>query len=280
MSLRYAQTYLVPQWRLTYSKAGDYNSIPTTLPMTIIRDYASLSDSWAVIHPNNEPSPSRSQAVSPAMEAIRRYGITADSPLNTYSAGKQLDPTAREQHGKRLDYILYRQPHSHRPNVESPVIRAKEAQVVFTDSIPGRGHSYSDHFGLEVTFEIVHPVTTPSEMTPPNPTTTLSSEAVTTTIQALTTAYRISRLRSRRELAVFCLSIFVLLALIISSAWLKPHWINVLFSLLTVFFSWLATTNLYEGFLYGNWERNALMNVIEELEIYRDVSGGGTQARS
>jgi sphingomyelin phosphodiesterase 2 len=26
----------------------------------------------------------------------------------------------------------------------------------------------------------------------------------------------------------------------------------------------------YEGFLYGRWELNALMNVIEELEIYRN----------
>jgi sphingomyelin phosphodiesterase 2 len=26
---------------------------------------------------------------------------------------------------------------------------------------------------------------------------------------------------------------------------------------------------LYVGFVYGRWENNALMNVIEELELYR-----------
>lgn len=28
---------------------------------------------------------------------------------------------------------------------------------------------------------------------------------------------------------------------------------------------------LYIGFVYGNWEINALTNVIEELEIHRDT---------
>jgi sphingomyelin phosphodiesterase 2 len=41
--------------------------------------------------------------------------------------------------------------------------------------------------------------------------------------------------------------------------------------MLTIFISWLATTMLYQGFVYGRWERNALMNAIEDMEIYRNV---------
>jgi len=33
--------------------------------------------------------------------------------------------------------------------------------------------------------------------------------------------------------------------------------------------TWLGTTMAYIGFVYGRWEINALMNVIEELELYR-----------
>jgi len=40
--------------------------------------------------------------------------------------------------------------------------------------------------------------------------------------------------------------------------------------LFTVFVAWLATTMFYEGFLYGRWELNALMSIIEELDIYQN----------
>jgi sphingomyelin phosphodiesterase 2 len=54
--------------------------------------------------------------------------------------------------------------------------------------------------------------------------------------------------------------------MIIGTAWLSHPWITPIFILITMFMSWLATTMLYEGFIYGNWERNALMNIIEDLE--------------
>jgi sphingomyelin phosphodiesterase 2 len=171
---------------------------------------------------------------------------------------------------------LYRQPHKYYSNAKSAVIRAKHAQVVLTDRVPGHDFSFSDHFGLEVTLEISAPseiAQTTTSLSLPDYSSTLVPELITTTIQALTLAYRNSHRRSRRELAIFTLSIVLLLGLVISSAWLTQHWINGLFVLFAVFISWLATTHLYAGFLYGNWERNALMNVIEELEIYKKVGG-------
>jgi sphingomyelin phosphodiesterase 2 len=234
--------------------------------MTIIRDYASLSDSWALTH-SHSSSPS---AVSSPHEAVHKYGVTADSPANSFSAGKPLEPYALKHFGKRLDYILFRQPHQHYPHNRAPVLKAKESNVVLTDKVPGYNFSYSDHFGLETTFEIIVPDDSTPEhlMPPPAPNSTLSSVSITTTLQALTSAYRLSRSRSQRELTIFSLCILLLLSLTASSAWLPASWINPLYVLLTIAVAWLATTMFYEGFLYGRWELNALMNVIEELEVY------------
>jgi sphingomyelin phosphodiesterase 2 len=48
----------------------------------------------------------------------------------------------------------------------------------------------------------------------------------------------------------------------------------------TIFISWLATTMLYQGFVYGRWERNALMNAIEDMEVYRKVAESRTGSRA
>ena len=253
--------------------------------MTIIRDHAALSDSWSVAHPSTNRESSFNTMRTP-QEAISRLGVTADSPLNSYSAGKPLDQHARKSGGKRLDYILYRQPsRPRRPAPRSyPVLKCGKCQVVFTDKVPGYNFSFSDHFGLEAMFEIQ----SNDEENPPVPDETtkygvesqhgnpphqnaleLSSDTITAIIHALAACYRFSRHRARRELAIFVLCIVVLLGLTIGSLWLPQSWINPIFILFTVFIAWLGTTMLYEGFLYGQWECNALMNVIEELEIYR-----------
>jgi sphingomyelin phosphodiesterase 2 len=254
-------------------KAGDLNSIPATLPITVIQEHAGLSDSWLVTHPDGGAS---SPATTP-LDAIVKHGVTADSPLNTYSAGKPLDGHASRFLGKRLDYILYRQPI--RLNEKCPVIKASECKVVMTSKVPGYDVSFSDHFGVEATLEIDGPdeyESTSVWRSPASPNTSsmlppseLSSASTATVIQALTACYRFSRRRARRELTIFGLCLLLLFAITVGTAWLPHTWIDPIFCLLTIFIAWLATTMLYEGFLYGNWECNALMNVIEELEIYQ-----------
>ncbi|KAG6873858.1 hypothetical protein C0995_010470 [Termitomyces sp. Mi166 len=243
---------------------GDFNSIPTTLPITIIKEHAALDDSWLVTHP---PGNSLGHvSVSTPLEAIHKFGVTADSPVNSYSEGKPLDPYARKFWGKRLDYVFYRQPH--RPNAGPdhvfPVLKATECKVVMTGKVPGFDFSFSDHFGLEATLEI--------QMSDPSlvaRSSELSNASVTTVIEALTSCYKYSRQRARKELQVFGLCILLLVAIIIGGSWLPHAWINPVLFVATIFFSWLGTTMLYEGFLYGHWECNALTNVIEELEVHR-----------
>ncbi|KIK70604.1 hypothetical protein GYMLUDRAFT_65825 [Collybiopsis luxurians FD-317 M1] len=257
--------------------AGDFNSIPTTLPMTVIREHANLTDSWLVTHPfSNTPS----DATPSPQEAIDDFGVTADSPVNTYSAGKGLDPTARKFCGKRLDYIFYRQPYQQN-STDLPVLHCKESRVVFTHEVPGASFSFSDHFGLKSVLQIKTgaPPSTSDTMfssdsqaawsRQPSEVSEVSDACTRTMIHALTSCYRFSKSRAQKELALFVLCIMLLITIAVASTWFPHSWMNPIFILFSVFLTWLGTTMLYEGFLYGRWECNALMNVVEELEIYR-----------
>ncbi|KIJ21995.1 hypothetical protein PAXINDRAFT_159971 [Paxillus involutus ATCC 200175] len=259
--------------------AGDFNSIPTSLVMNVIRSHAGLSDAWAASH-SHVPPPS---AMLSPVEGVEKYGVTADSPLNSY---RDSEPSGsaivRKFQGKRLDYVFFRQPSRISDNPSAPRLQCRDSKVIFTDAIPGNTCSYSDHFGVEATLVVTaseeredimsdHAVLentgsawadTPSEMTP---------KMISAILGALQTSYRISQDRSRRELTVFALSILLLLGLIIGSAWVQLPWVNPMFVLFTIFIAWLATTMLYEGFIFGNWERKALQNVVEELELYKKM---------
>ncbi|KAL5518814.1 ISC1 [Sanghuangporus vaninii] len=247
--------------------AGDFNSIPTSLPMKIIRDHGGLVDAWMESHPDTDVI----RTTSSPKNAIELYGATADSPLNSYSAAKHLDPIARVHFGKRLDYIFYREP-GERYLSERPMLKCSKSQVVFSDKVPGRSFSFSDHFGIEATIDIVPPYDSQSS-TLRNALSRRSSlfadDVLSRFVAALTTCYRLSQRRSRLELTVFAACIVTLIALCIGSAWLPHAWISPIFILFTVIISWHGTTMLYTGFIYGNWERRALMNVLEELELTR-----------
>lgn len=256
---------------------GDFNSIPTTLPMILIREHASLTDAWEQSHESlpRPPSITSVHDIPSPQQALREYGVTADSPLNSYSASKPLDSVARRCQGKRLDYVLFRHPnprHSDRGHFHT--LRATDAKVVLTSKIPGYDFSFSDHFGLEVTLQIgfgndEHDVESGIPHPHPPAETRLSDTALVTTLQALIACYRTSRRRSHFQLIVFAACICVLLVVTVASAWLSRSWINSFFTFFTIAVSWLGTTMLYSGFIYGSCETNALTNVIEELELLR-----------
>lgn len=239
--------------------------------MEIMREHASLVDAWATFHASSLAPP----ASATPQDALIHHGITADSPMNSYSSLKPLEPYALAHAGKRLDYVMYRAP-ARLPHGE-PRLSCTAVRVCFTERVPGRGHSYSDHFGVEATLAIVQGDVTPGEDLAKG--TGLSSEAITTTLQALMAAYRISAHRSRRELSVFAMSVTLAVGFIIAAPFLRSGWAS-LGTLGAVACGWLGTTMLYEGFLYGNWERNALRNGIEEMEIFRRGLAAGADART
>lgn len=239
--------------------------------MAIIREHAGLSDAWVDSHESN-PVSSASPGQLRAEDAISLFGVTADSPLNSYSAGKPLDATARQHFGKRLDYILYRQPIAVSDTVDKPLLKCRQSRVVFTDRVSGLPFSFSDHFGLEATIDIVRRPENDrslSQLHSQSSQSQLSDAVIASVIRALTDCYRVSSERSRYELSIFVACVMSLIALCIGSAWVPRSWINPIYLLITVFISWLGTTMLYAGFIYGNWERRALTNVTEELELVR-----------
>lgn len=261
-------------------QVGDFNSIPTSLPMNIVFNHAGLSDAWTVAHQYVFPP---LEVISP-VDGIVKYGITADSPLNSYRDSKpSLDPLIRKYQGKRLDYILFRHPPRSLDSDTFPRLECQDSKVIFTDLIPEFNCSYSDHFGVEATFTATIPQEIDGLLLDTDETvksttsiwaggtSEMSLASISEVLGTLQAYYRISQQRSRHELATFALCVMVLLTLIFGSAWVPVPWMNPFFTFFTVFISWLATTMVYEGFIFGNWERRALQNTIEELELYKQV---------
>ncbi|KAH9081509.1 inositol phosphophingolipids phospholipase C [Lactarius deliciosus] len=269
--------------------AGDFNSVPTSLPMTVIREHASLSDAWEGTHPATSPSVASTLSPSPT-QAVEAYGVTADSPLNTYSAGKSLDVHARTFHGKRLDYILFRDPVSPLASAAPPpTLVAADARVLLTDTVPGLPFSYSDHFGVSATLHIRSPwdgsnhtspddghITAQKQMssaistpfTPTRVSAKLTAADAAAVLGSLVTCYHHVHARAKRHLLVFGLSVGALISLIAGAGRFPPK--AAPFVVLgSAVFTWLGTTMFYVGFVHGRWEVNALLNAIDELELYR-----------
>ena len=153
-------------------KAGDLNSIPTSLLTMLMRDHGRLTDAWTASH-SRGLSPV-ADAVLSVEQAIQEFGVTADSPLNSYTAHKSLDSTAKRWHGKRLDYVFYRGPlrmtvkpstltdnringcsdDDQAPLSIDPALHCISSRVVLTSQIPGHDFSFSDHFGVEAVLEV------------------------------------------------------------------------------------------------------------------------------
>lgn len=250
--------------------------------MTILQEHACLTDAWSQSHGS---LPSLQTMLSP-QQAVSDHGITADSPLNSYSAGKRLDAIARRQHGKRLDYILFRHPSQRQSNTTThPILTTTESKVVLTGRVPGYSFPFSDHFGFEATLHISYMDVDASHdiesgalnpMGSTSPDTCISNATLGSLLQALTARYRTSRSQSQLQLILCVVCVGIALVVIVSSPWLPRTWINPIFLFFTVFVSWLGTTMLYSGFIFGKWELNALTNVIEELELLKE-RGPGTR---
>ena len=162
---------------------GDFNSQPGSLPIAILRSHASLNDSFLSTHPQANTSPT----LPPSHHtALSTYGMTCDSPINTYSQGKPIPHEVSSRGGKRLDYIFYRQPEvarrrpliwGYRDNSDhsagyqgaghieegkplqqslssAPKLRCLKSEVVMTERVPGQSFSFSDHFGVLSIFHI------------------------------------------------------------------------------------------------------------------------------
>jgi sphingomyelin phosphodiesterase 2 len=284
MSSRYVFT-LKRLWITPYAlQTGDFNSVPSTLPMTVVLNHAGLDDAWASLHPPRELPRVGGSHFNP-VDAISLYGYTYNSPLNSYSARERLDTHAPCPQGKRLDYILFHHPvpppstFSSLSPAAPPQLVPTEARVILTDHIPGHTFSYSDHFGVEATFRIELPDlmknTLFSDVLTSLENPHLSHEHALAVLYALRTHLKHSIVRARYELCIFIACVFSLVFLIIGTAWSSKDSLTPLFVFLSAMVTWVGTTMFYAGLLYGRWEANALQNVIEEMELYAQSIGSG-----
>ncbi|KAG9056237.1 phospholipase C type enzyme [Serendipita sp. 407] len=256
---------------------GDFNSSPHSLPMKIMISRANLIDAWVESHPTLPSSPIGRNTSSNAARAIEVFGLTVDSPLNSWSLGKPLDPYARKWLGKRLDYILFRSPSAK----SRPHLTIEETNVVMREKVPGRAFSFSDHFALEATFSVAtpeDPVYASSSHAPRHTILTdknqykLSEEDLLTALGAISYEYREANKRSKRQMIYFWLSLLLLLFIVIGSAFIHPsRWLAPVATLLGAIATWRGTTALYVGFIYGQWETGILTNLMEEIEDVRDT---------
>ncbi|KAH8987417.1 inositol phosphophingolipids phospholipase C [Lactarius hatsudake] len=236
----------------------DFNSVPTSLPMTVIREHASLSDAWEGTHP----------ATSPSIASTLVYLPTQAS----------LDVHARTFHGKRLDYIFFRDPVSPLASAAPPpTLVAADARVLLTDTVPGLPFSYSDHFGVSATLHIRSPWDEFNHASPDDGHITAQKQmpsAISTPftptrrpfLGSLVTCHHHADARAKRHLLVFAFS------LVLGRFPPKATPFVVLGSAV---FTWLGTTMFYVGFVHGRWEVNALLNVIDELGAIPEECGSG-----
>lgn len=287
---------------------GDFNSQPFSIPIALMRTYGGLRDSFLDTHPGaNDAAPPGLSAT----DALTTLGMTCDSPLNSWSAGKPIPPNITAQGGKRLDYIFYRGPPSDAGGGTAGV-RCTHSEVVLTGLVPGQDFSFSDHFGLTSTFafgpdesdddaDLAKPKSTasshpllddqsewastavptlgPYEPTPTGhrSTSTITAADASGAIRAaLATIHEYTRLAAQRARLQTCITaacIVAVVALAVGSAWQPKSWIQPIFTIVAFALGAGGATMLYTGWLWGRWERGLLDETVAEMELELSVLG-------
>ena len=223
--------------------------------LELLSSVGQLTDAWHVRNPTLHSNPS-------PQEAIRLNGMTCDSPLCSYSAGKHLATHAVRHHGKRLDYIYFRP-------ARQTQITCIDTKVSLTSLVPGQSFSFSDHFGVEAAFSISSaPIEASQQQTgsykKPG---VIASSKLEQIIDGLTIHRTHARSLARYNLQLLGVSAALgIFGLPIACSFQPLAYLNWLFVLLATGCGALGATMLYVGFVGGNWEANALSNAIEELE--------------
>ncbi|KAG0762974.1 hypothetical protein G6F62_002354 [Rhizopus arrhizus] len=129
---------------------GDFNSIPTSFCYQILKDHGFMTDSWLEMHQDNIKNTLTQfeQYELNASECIQGFGITCDSPHNSWTKRILKQHPFAKDIGDRLDYIFYR-----RTN-ELCCIKSK---VIMEEYIPHTQWSYSDHFAVHSLFALNNP---------------------------------------------------------------------------------------------------------------------------
>ncbi len=223
-----------------------------------MRDLGGLTDAFLATHPTLSPTAYALNNDGPPdpQQSIDELGVTCDSPLNTWTAGKPLDGRAAKGAGKRLDYIYFTGPNTPTSAADDSTTLGqfdiKSCQVTFTDRIPSTGTSYTDHFGLEAIFSIK------PELDSKRTSQHLQRTAKTLEgcIEALTIGKRLPPKTQQLQLTGFFVLLFLAIGLVIGSGFQPVQGVNVVFTFFAVVAGFGATTLLYSGLIWGEWEQS------------------------
>ncbi|WFD36162.1 sphingomyelin phosphodiesterase [Malassezia cuniculi] len=221
---------------------GDLNSLPDSLCISLLRDYAQLEDAYdGALKSGSEPDE-----------------ITCDSPRNTWTKGKPLDALAQRHGGKRLDYVLSRSP-------GEKAVRCTSLKVTLDQLVPALGVSFSDHFGVEAEFELVQQPE--SDIKP------AASEPLIRTAELLRGALVEASQQQAVQVGIFVGGLVGALASIVGAACAASQLaagasagVVVALGLATIAFSWVGTTALYSGVVWGEWHKRAIRGLLVRIE--------------
>lgn len=274
---------------------GDLNSTPPSIAIGLLRQVGGLYDSFLDSHPQLPEHATSLEPIEPTPRlggsstlhrpdphrAIQELGVTCDSPLNTWTAGKNLDERATKGAGKRLDYILYRGPVdrdtindaasasgsapqlAYSASVSSRGrLACKSSAVAITDIVPGLDCSFSDHFGVESFFDILDSPSKPSQgqtATTAKVDETARRSAqhriLTSSLHALSGGFAASRSTQLSHFYVFGAALLLAVGLIVASIFQPLGGVNPVFVLAAVVAGWGGTTMLYSAVVWGEWEK-------------------------
>ncbi|UZJ52516.1 hypothetical protein CBS101457_001836 [Exobasidium rhododendri] len=279
---------------------GDFNSTPPSLSIAVLRDVGLLTDAYLQSHPHlpaHAISLPNQRGVRPdPRRCLAELGITCDSPLNTWTAGKPLDDRALKGAGKRLDYIFFRGPSSSSKtsdtgdsesskSSDTPKegrLRCIDSSVVFTELIEGHEVSYSDHFGLEATLEIMEKSQVngalPSEEDGQFAYNSRLSQTLTSSLSALSAALMASRQSQKSHFVLFLALLILALCTIgfSSSRRMGGGALSGLWTFIAVICGWTGSTAFYSAVVWGEWEKRALRTFLEAMELDLTMQRGGT----
>lgn len=263
---------------------GDFNSTPPSLSIAILRDVGELTDAFLQSHPQL-PShaialPNQRVSVRPdPRRSISELGITCDSPLNTWTAGKPLDERAKKGAGKRLDYIFFRGPVD-KNNPDAPQghkqrggrLRCIESNVVFTEMIEGHEFSFSDHYGVEATLEILQESVSHADESSQSAYDSRLSQTLTSSLSALAAALSGSRQVQKLHFLVFVALLVLALSAVGFSTSNKTGGggLGALWTVIAIICGWTGSTAFYSAIVWGEWEKSELISY-SSFELYQNL---------
>lgn len=211
-------------------------------------------------------------------ECIHIFGITCDSPVNTWTKHLFKQESYVREIGDRLDYIHYRR---------TPQITCQQSKVVMDEFIPGTEWNYSDHYGVHSIFTIVGqanramgefaPVA--SQLARPEY-TSLATSTLYNIVDVLQLDLQRGKRTANGYMALFGCSVFAVFAAFVAQILLPIAYHDseqsilvstVVCGFIMIVFTALALITLIAGFVFGGMEQRALGQYLSDFQAYLEV---------